>query len=136
MTILAVFVLSLLLVGQAVELQAGGSDALLVSVIASVVPPQPQGVYRSTLAYDVKIAYWTGIEPHYGAFFTGGWGTNQHYLGPGGDSATCSSGSGCISSWSWWGPSLSTLLVDKTWYFSDSDHRDESNYQADLYYDW
>jgi len=96
----------------------------------------PQGVYRTTTAYRVGVAFWTqGINPHYGAFFSGGWGRNQHYRGPGGDAATCSSGSGCIGGWNWHGAALSTLLIPKLWYFSGSAQRTASNYQADMFYD-
>jgi len=85
------------------------------SVLAGApVPPQPNGFWTTTTAYQVAVAYWVGIEPHYGAFFSGGYGYNQHYLGPGGDAATCGSSSGCISNWNWWGNDFSVLLVPKS----------------------
>jgi len=76
-------------------------------------PPQPTGFWASLRAYDLRVAYWTGVEPHYGAFFQGAYGRDQHYLGPGGDNATCGSSSGCISFWNWWGTYYSVLLVPK-----------------------
>lgn len=110
-------------------------------VIATLIIPQAsfalsqeaeiQSYRQNVIAYRVNVAF-VDTRPHYGAFFTGSDGRNQHYLGPGGDAATCSSGSGCISTWHWWGPATSTLLVDFSWYWSHSDHRNKNNYQANM----
>lgn len=100
-------------------------------------PPQPTGVWATIRAYDLRVAYWTGIEPHYGAFFSGSYGRDQHYLGPGGDPATCGSSSGCISAWNWWGTWYSVLLVPKGgWLWTELPSGPKwqpSNYQATLW---
>ena len=57
--------------------------------------------------------------PHYAAKFGGSSCYSPHYLGPGGDDATCGSGSGCISQWNWVGDSHNWLLVPKCWLHSD-----------------
>ncbi len=41
-------------------------------------------------------------EQHNLAVWSASDGTDAHYLGPAGDSATCVSTSGCISNWTWW----------------------------------
>ena len=106
---------------------------------APLVPPEPD-YYVSRRADYIGLAYTTGVEPHFAAFFnTGRNGTNQHYLGPGGDDATCSSSAGCIRNWNWWGDNLSKLLVPKSgWLLNDppwGSRWQGSNYQADLWYD-
>jgi len=106
---------------------------------APPTPPQPEGFWRTTTAYKVDIAYWIGIEPHYGAFFSGSYGYNQHYLGPGGDAATCGSSSGCISNWNWWGSYRNVLLVPKGgWLWAEppwGPRWQGYNYQATLWLD-
>ena len=101
------------------------------------VPSQLNGSWATTTAYQVAVAYWTGIEPHYGAFFSGGHGYNQHYLGPGGDAATCSSSSGCIGNWNWWGNDLNVLLVPKSgWLWTEAPWGPKwqgYNYQATVF---
>lgn len=81
--------------------------------VALASPVGPTGFWATIRAYKVDEAFRTGIEPHYGAFFQGAWGRNQHYLGPGGDDATCSSSKGCIRYWDWWGPWSAVLLLPK-----------------------
>lgn len=85
------------------------------------------------------VAYWVGLEPHYGAFFSGANGYNQHYLGTGGDSATCNSSAGCIGNWNWWGDDLNVLLVPKGgWLLTDPPWGEKwqgSNYQATMWID-
>lgn len=76
-------------------------------------PPQPNAGWVTTRAVDFRTAYTIGWEPHYGAFFPGSNGRNQHFLGSGGDAATCGSSSGCIGSWGWWGNYYHVLLVPK-----------------------
>lgn len=79
-------------------------------------PPEPQGFWTTHTAYKVDWAFtdppW---ESHYGAFFNGSLCYNQHYLGPGGDPATCGYGPGgsCIDGWNWWGPDHAVLLCPK-----------------------
>lgn len=115
-----------------------------ISVIAQKSPPpsppQPMGFWATITAYKVAVAYWIGIEPHYAAFFNGSatWAGNQHYLGPGGDAATCGSSSGCISNWDWWGSPATRLLVPKGgWLWEEppwGPRWQGSNYQADCYF--
>lgn len=104
-------------------------------VFATGIPTAPEGTWLTTTAYQTGVAFSTngGLNPHYGAFFIGGWGQNQHYLGTGGDADTCNSGSGCINVWNWWGPSLSVLLIPKFWWVADWRHKLASNYQAQMY---
>ena len=79
-------------------------------------PPEPD-LWVTTTAYTVQWAFndppW---EPHYGAFFNGSSCHNQHYLGPGGDEATCSQG--CIQNWNWWGGDRNVLLLPKCWLYA------------------
>lgn len=102
-----------------------------------VSPPVPTGFWATIRAYDLRVAYWTGIEPHYGAFFQGAWGRDQHYLGPGGDASTCGSSSGCIWSWNWWGDWGAVLLVPKRgWLWAEppgGPRWQPANYQATLW---
>lgn len=81
----------------------------------------PMGIWITTTAYNVGRVQGS-ICPfiEFGAFFSGEYGHNQHYLGPGGDTATCSSNHGCISSWNWTNHSGmigNILLVPKTWLY-------------------
>lgn len=65
-----------------------------------------------------------------------GSGNNQHYIGPGGDAATCGSSHGCIGSWTWWmNPSYgpSKLGIPKTFLLLDQDRWNGSNYQANVW---
>jgi hypothetical protein len=81
--------------------------------------PQPQGGYWLITAWKVDIVFhdpWW--EPHYAAWFWSPYcGSPQHYLGPGGDAATCQSSHGCISTWDWhWdegGSGRNQLLIPK-----------------------
>lgn len=101
-------------------------------------PPQPQWWGTVTASY-IAVAYWTGIEPHYGAFFPGRWGHNQHDLGPGGDAATCGSSAGCISNWNWWGADQNVLLLPKWgWLWTEPPGGPKwqpANYQARVWID-
>lgn len=85
---------------------------VLLALKAGTQPPRPQWWGTVTASY-IAVAFWTGPEPHFGAFFLGRWGHNQHYLGPGGDAATCGSSAGCISNWNWWGADRNVLLLPK-----------------------
>jgi hypothetical protein len=109
MVFLLVFLVSALLV-----------FAPYVQASASPTPPQPNGFWSTIRAYQVAWAFNDPpLVPHYGAWFSGSNGYNQHYFGPGGDNATCLySGSGCISTWNWWGPNYAVLLLPKCWLFS------------------
>lgn len=104
-----------------------------------VDPPLPDW-WMTTTANKVDVAFWTGVEPHYGAFFSGSNGYNQHYLGPGGDAETCSSSAGCISSWTWYPdnvrnilllPKAGRLLTEPPW----GPKWQASNYQATMWID-
>lgn len=109
---------------------------LFTNQVASAQTKAPEGIWSTVIAYKTDWAYnepTFPYLPHFGAFFIGGWGKNQHYLGPGGDTATCDSGSGCISVWNWWGPSYSTLLIPKWWWGSAWQHRFSPYYQATVY---
>lgn len=92
-----------------------------------------KGFWTTTTANSVGYAYWDN-GPHYGAFFSGQNGYNQHFLGPGGDGATnCCSGG--ITNWNWWGSSLNVLLLPKSWLFGfHSGSWTPENYQATLYF--
>lgn len=73
---------------------------------------------------------------HFLAVWNLGSGNNQHYIGPGGDAATCSSSHGCIGSWTWWmnptyGPSK--LGIPKTFLLLNPDRRNGLNYQANVW---
>lgn len=107
---------------------------------------EPTGYYAVRSAYAVGRAFTTGwlpcIDEHYGAFFPGSNGYNQHYVGPGGDSATCISDHGCISQWDWWGTYRSVLLLPKSWLYSvqpcfwkRSDAWVAANYRATVWID-
>lgn len=119
--------------------------ALLVSAAAGVAlaqkpPPQPMW-WGTVTAYAVKIAFCIyGVDCHYGAFFSGKYGHNQHYLGPGGDAATCQSSAGCISNWNWWGSDRNVLLLPRSWLFGElpwwwGPRWQPSNYQARVWID-
>lgn len=100
---------------------------------------QPE-IWMTTTAYGLGVVFWNPwYEPHYGAAFNGSNGHSQHYLGPGGDSATCGSSAGCISNWNWWGSSLNVLLVPKSGWLWNSPcctpEWDHNNYQATLWVD-
>lgn len=112
------------------------SIAYGASAASSDGPAQPEGFWSTTQAYEVKTAYWVGLEPHYGAFFNGLYGYGQHWLGAGGDAATCSSSGGCISGWNWWSGNGNVLLLPKIgWLFGGpSGVWTGSNYQATLYF--
>ncbi len=108
------FVLVLVTLLMSVSLPSAMAEETTPLSASDVTPPQPYGFWTTATAYTVSTAYLVGLEPHYGAFFSGGSGRNQHYLGPGGDSATCASSSGCIANWNWWGADLSVLLLPKS----------------------
>lgn len=95
----------------------------------------PQGLYRTKIAYKTDVAFYTWGNPHYGAFFTGSNGRNQHYLGSGGDGATCGSNHGCIGTWNWHGNAVSTLIIPKSWYTTGFNAQNHLNYRADLWFD-
>ncbi|HXF70746.1 MAG TPA: hypothetical protein VNK89_13175 [Thermoflexus sp.] len=118
--------------------------ALLVSAASGVAlaqksPPQPTWWGTVTASY-IAVAFWAGDGPHYGAFFSGKYGHNQHYLGPGGDAATCQSSAGCISNWNWWGADRNVLLLPRSWLFGEfpwfsGPRWQPSNYQARVWID-
>lgn len=94
------------------------------------------GFWQTTTANYIAVAFYTdmGLNPHYGAFFSGQNGYGQHFLGPGGDGAT-SCCSGGIANWNWWGGSLNVLLLPKSWLLGGySGSWTASNYQAILYF--
>ncbi len=112
------------------------SEPITVSE-GSSTSPIVTGFWTTIRAYDLRVAYWTGIEPHYGAFFQGAYGRDQHYLGPGGDTSTCGSSAGCIWYWNWWGNWQSVLLVPKGgWLWTEppgGPRWQPANYQATLW---
>lgn len=82
-------------------------------------PAQPDGFWGTAYNYTVSTAFWANGQPHYGAFFNGGYGHNQHYVKENGDPTTCASSSGCIGNWNWWGNTKSVLLLPKSgWLFA------------------
>lgn len=93
-----------------------------------------KGFWNTTTAYKIEVAYSDWGIPHYGAFFSGSYGYNQHFLGPGGDGTTnCCSGG--ITNWNWWGNARSVLLLPKRWLIGGySGSWTISNYQATLYF--
>ncbi|TKJ27566.1 MAG: hypothetical protein CEE40_13060 [Chloroflexi bacterium B3_Chlor] len=111
-------------------------------LLAFVIAPTPavtlahpsQGWYTTT-AYQIAVAYYDPL-PHWAAFFSGHYGRNQHYLGPGGDGATecCDDG---IANWDWY-PSTwrDSLLLPKTWLFvyGGSQAWLPANYQAEVFH--
>lgn len=112
------------------------------STSAQVAPPPPQPQWWGTItANKVDYAFSDPIwEPHYGAFFSGSYCYNQHYLGPGGDPTTCSNG--CIWNWNWWGSNRNVLLCPKCWLYSTlrlfgpiPERWQGSNYQATCWID-
>lgn len=78
---------------------------------------------------------------HHLATWTRPYGNSPHYLGSGGDSATCWSNHGCISQWSWWLTTPESRLgVPKTFYFLGSwgvggGGNNINNYSASVWYD-
>lgn len=107
--------------------------ALVQTPSVSMAKPS-QGWYTTT-AYEISVAFWTGIEPHYGAFFSGDYGYNQHFLGTGGDQATAPYDGG-IANWNWWpDPYFYGLLLPKTWLaLGPADSWTASNYQATVFH--
>lgn len=69
-----------------------------------------------TSAYDLRVAFYTGWDPHYGAFFSPiGPGWNARFVGP---CDACQSSGGCPNTWHWWGTHRNVLLVPKRgWLF-------------------
>lgn len=102
--------------------------------------PGLQGWWMTITAYKVSVAFWTGLEPHFAAFFTDGSRNcvNPHYLGPGGDPATCESSAGCIENWDWWGSNYNRLLLPKKKWLAEQppwgDRWQGRNYQATCYF--
>lgn len=97
-------------------------------------PPQPLAGWVRLQAYSVAIAYWWWDGPHWGAWFSGDHGRDQHYLGPGGDAATAPY-SGGIANWDWWGNSLSVLMLPRTWLVvGGSEARTADNYSAIVFH--
>ena len=126
----------LLSIAVLLALQVG---AVSSAALAQKSPPQPMW-WGTVTAYKIDVAFRTGPlgEPHYGAFFSGKYGHNQHYLGPGGDAATCQSSAGCISNWNWWGGDRNVLLIPKwgwLWAPGAGPRWQPSNYQARVWID-
>jgi hypothetical protein len=111
---------------------------LAIAQAAPVISsPQPTGWWATTRAVSFGVAFWIGIEPHYGAFFPGMNGRNPHFLGSGGDAATCGSSGGCIAGWNWWGNYYHVLLIPKGgWLLQQvpgGDRWQATSYQADMW---
>lgn len=122
--------------------------AMLLSigpVTSSQSPPEPLGYWVTHTAYKVAKTF---QDPplfwHFGAWFSGMNCYNQHYLGPGGDSATCTypncGDHCCISTWDWWGDYHAVLLLPHCWLYSTacitgkiSARWEPNNYQATCY---
>lgn len=94
--------------------------------------PLYAGPITSTLPVSVAYTESNGVQ-HFGAFFYGKEGYWQHYLGPGGDTATAYAGGG-IANWNWWGTNYNVLLCPKTWLFfpNQTEKWYGHNYQANF----
>ncbi len=92
------------------------SAIVVALVLGSIIPWSTNPVLASSItthADSVGIAFYTsGINPHYGAFFTGRNGRHQFYTGPNGPAG--------YSTWDWWGNNMSVLLLQKRWYLITS----------------
>ena len=107
--------------------------------IAVGLPARPsQGMVTTTASYIDVTHYDPPLVPHYGAHFVGHSGSNQHYLGAGGDAATSSYDDG-IANWDWYGATQYALLLPKCWLYTFACISGQragawtpSNYQADM----
>lgn len=75
---------------------------------------------------------------HHLATWTRPYGNGPHFVGSGGDAATCNSNHGCISQWTWWLLTPESRLgVPKSFYFPYvlSGSMVASNYTASVWYD-
>lgn len=118
--------------------------SLAIPALAQGPGPQggglkPEGWWATVTAYQVAFTHFDPPwEPHYGAWFSSSAlsCTNPHYLGPGGDAATCDYG--CISTWNWWGSPPVVLLTPKSWlnwpWTTSGPRWTGSNYQADCFF--
>jgi hypothetical protein len=98
---------------------------LLLATGASLSSVQPAQAVDQT-SYKVDIAFWTsGINPHYGAFYSGSNGRNQYYTGSSGQPSG-------YSSWDWWPAGRSVLLLEKSWLFTHLDGFTASNHHAQV----
>ncbi|MCX7623967.1 MAG: hypothetical protein RMK01_11605 [Thermomicrobium sp.] len=96
---------------------------LLVIVLELVPSVSVQaGSWVVTAAYRVdRVTGSVCPFAEYVAFFPGEYGHDQHFVGPGGDAATCSSNHGCTSQWNWTnsgGAVRNVLLLFKSWLFT------------------
>lgn len=114
------------------------STGVLAQEPSPAEPVSPQW-WAMTTAYQVAYTFrdpW--YEPHFGAWFDNVSCTNpRHYLGPGGDQATCEYG--CIWNWDWWTPDGGAppvvTLVPKSFLDANWDRWQGSNYQATCWFD-
>lgn len=81
---------------------------IVASTLFTTVTVEASGGYWIR-AYDVGLAYhdswWV---PHYGAFFSGSFGSNQYFTGVTGQPSG-------YSSWNWWSNNQDVLLLEKRW---------------------
>lgn len=81
-------------------------------------------------------AWSTAENCHHLATWTRPYGNSPHYIGSGGDNATCGSNHGCISQWTWWLLTPESRLgVPKSFYFTGIGPMTASNYTASVWYD-
>ncbi|HUM72024.1 MAG TPA: hypothetical protein PLK31_24615 [Chloroflexota bacterium] len=110
-------------------------EAVDVGMVPDAEKPDTSNAARSWLTATANSSLeQSGI--HFLAVWNLGSGNNQHYIGPGGDAATCGSSHGCIGSWTWWmNPSYgpSKLGIPKTFLLLDQDRWNGSNYQANVW---
>jgi hypothetical protein len=106
-----------------------------IGIVPDTEKPDTSNATRSWLTVTANSSLeQSGI--HFLAVWNLGSGNNQHYIGPGGDAATCGSSHGCIDHWTWWmnplyGPSK--LGIPKSFLLLNPDRWNGSNYQANVW---
>lgn len=116
----------------------GDLNAPSTSARSSDTSASPHNLPATTTDYcgyavDIKMVFTGLLEPHFLARWSNGRsGSNQHYVGSGGDGATCRSNHGCISSWTWWSSenNYARLGIPKSFYLTSSSARNARNYFA------
>lgn len=87
--------------------------AIVVMLFVALIPKLEEvhaGFWAT--AYDVKFTHYDPWwQPHYGAYFSGAYGSSQYFTGNSGAPSD-------YGSWHWWGPELHVLLLSKTWLFA------------------
>lgn len=107
--------------------------AFVVVLTPAVTLAHPSQGWITRTAYAVAYSHWDN-GPHWAAFFSGDYGRNQHFLGPGGDAATAPY-SGGIAAWHWYPPTWqSRLLLPKLWLAFGAGAGIAANYQAEVFH--